>query len=350
MSNNIADLLRPHIQSIKPYSSARDEYTGKSGVFLDANENPYGPVTGKGYNRYPDPYQRSIKEKLSGIKQVATDHIFLGNGSDEPIDLLIRAFCEPGQDQILIMPPTYGMYRVSADINNVACIEVPLTPDFQINSDAVFEAITPNTKIIFICSPNNPSGNVMAENTIMKILKAFNGLVVIDEAYIDFCALPSWTNKLKDFDNLIVLQTFSKAWGLAALRLGMAFTNPFIIGILNKIKPPYNINGATQELALEALGKEIIKEKMVEDILEERKYLREALSAIPQISTIYPSEANFLLVRIADAHHLYQKLIDELIIVRDRSKVLLCDDCLRITVGTKKENELLVTTLIKLLN
>ena len=348
--NKYDQLLRPHIRSIKPYSSARDEYTGKEGIFLDANENPYGSVTHNAYNRYPDPYQKLIKEKLAPMKNVVAEQIFLGNGSDEPIDLLIRAFCEPGKDEVIIMPPTYGMYKVSADINNVSVKEVPLSPEFQIQVEDVIANSDSNTKLIFICSPNNPSGNAMKMAHVEKILNNFGGIVVIDEAYIDFYDAPSWTERLGEFENLVVLQTFSKAWGLAALRLGMAFAHADLINVLNKIKPPYNINAATQSLALEALDKSAVKDKMVQDILSEKENLASALSEVPEIQTVYPSDANFLLVKIADAHGIYQKLIQHLVIVRDRSKVKLCDDCLRITVGTEEENRMFLKYLKEILN
>ncbi len=340
-------LLRSHIRSLTPYSSARDEYTGTEGVFLDANENPYGSASGTGnFNRYPDPHQHAIKQRLSSIKGVRPDQIFLGNGSDEPIDLLIRATCIPGTDSILIMPPTYGMYEVSASINDVAVTKVPLTADFQVDTDAVLAAITDTTKLIWLCSPNNPSGNRLQEQAIHTILRAAQrSLVIVDEAYIDFADGPSWTTQLDQYPNLMVLQTFSKAWGLAGLRLGMGFAHPDLIAVLNRIKPPYNISAPTQTLALEALDHEADKNKFVRQILTERQWLADALTAVPSVEKIYPSDANFLLVRFTDAAGTFAGLIDEQVIVRDRSRVILCEGCLRITVGTRAENDRLLTVL-----
>ena len=359
MTFDLASILRPHILNLVPYSSARDEYTGKEGIFLDANENPYQSVNGQQWNRYPDPYQWAIKEKLAPIKGVRPCQIFLGNGSDEPIDLLVRATCTPREDNILIMPPTYGMYQVSADINDVPIVKVPLTPDFQIDTEKVLAAVTPNTKIIWICSPNNPSGNLVKREAILTILTHFSGLVVVDEAYIDFAELPessklsgsstvSFTNELNNYPNLIVLQTFSKAWGLASLRLGMCFASEEIIKVLNKIKPPYNLSGATQAILLEALDFVETKNQLVKDILVERQRLAQELVVIPTVKHIYPSDANFLLVKFEKAKQLFDDLIEQKIIVRDRSKVTLCEDCLRITVGTSKENNVLLEALKKL--
>ncbi|QJW90565.1 histidinol-phosphate transaminase [Spirosoma taeanense] len=350
-------LLRPHILTLTPYSSARDEYTGTEGVFLDANENPFGSVVDTklqtpdhaepdDYNRYPDPHQGATKQRLAPIKGVRPGQIFLGNGSDEPIDLLIRATCRPGQDSILIMPPTYGMYEVSATINDVAVVKVPLRPDFQVDTDAVLAAITPTTKIIWLCSPNNPSGNLLQPDAIQTILEAATqSLVVVDEAYIDFATTPSWTEKLDQYPNLVVLQTFSKAWGMAALRLGMCFASEELIQVMNKIKPPYNISAPTQALALEALRHENTKNEMVAKILAERQILAENLRSLPIVQVIHPSDANFLLVQFADAKATFEYLIEQQVIVRDRSKVKLCDGCLRITVGTRTENERLLAVL-----
>lgn len=348
-------ILRPHIQSLTPYSSARDEYTGKEGVFLDANENSLGSTTiTDSYNRYPDPHQWAIKEKLAPIKSVRPEQIFLGNGSDEPIDLLVRATCQPGVDNILIMPPTYGMYEVSAAVNDVPVIKVPLTADFQVNTDAVLAAITERTKLIWFCSPNNPSGNLLQADAIQAVLEtATHSLVIVDEAYIDFANTPSWTGKLADYPNLIVLQTFSKAWGLAGLRLGMCFGSVELIQVLNKIKPPYNISAPTQALALEALDHEAEKNDMVRQILEERQYLAENLRTLPGVRVVHPSDANFLLVQFgtgqgattSDAKTVFEHLIDQQVIVRDRSRVTLCAGCLRISVGIRSENERLLTVL-----
>lgn len=345
MTFDLTKILRPHILNLVPYSSARDEYTGKDGIFLDANENPYESVNGQHWNRYPDPYQWTIKEKLAPIKGVRPSQIFLGNGSDEPIDLLVRATCTPCEDNMLLMPPTYGMYQVSADINDVPVIKVPLTADFQVDTKKVLAAITPKTKIVWICSPNNPSGNLLKRESILEILNHFGGLVVVDEAYIDFADEPSFVAELDNYPNLIVLQTFSKAWGLASLRLGMCFASEEIIRVLNKIKPPYNLSGATQQLLLEALDYVETKNQLVQDILAERARLRTNLTTLPLVKKIYPSDANFLLVQFEDAAAVMHYLLEEKIIVRDRSKVLLCDGCLRITVGTAEENQVLLDAL-----
>ncbi|GGZ26249.1 histidinol-phosphate aminotransferase [Echinicola pacifica] len=339
MAFDLKKLLRPHIAELKPYSSARDEYTGKEGVFLDANENPYGSITEGNFNRYPDPYQYAIKAKLSIIKDISPSQIFLGNGSDEAIDLLMRAFCRPGKDNIIILPPTYGMYEVSADINDIQIKKVELSPDYQLRPDAILAEVNEDTKIIFICSPNNPSGNKVKRADIMTILSNYDGLVVVDEAYIDFSDEPSFIEELPHSPNLLVMQTFSKAWGLASLRLGMAFASEEIIAILNKIKPPYNISGLTQDTVLEALDNTAKKDKMVKEILEEREYLKSRLLALAFVKKIHPSHANFLLVEVPAARKAYETLIEKRIIIRDRSKVALCADCLRITVGTRAENE-----------
>lgn len=348
----LTSILRPHILGLTPYSSARDEYTGAEGTFLDANENPFGSA-GHGlaaaagaYNRYPDPHQGLIKQRLAPIKGVRPEQIFLGNGSDEPIDLLIRATCTPGTDSILILPPTYGMYEVSATINAVAVQKVPLSPDFQINVPAVRAAITDTTKIVWLCSPNNPSGNLLRTDDIRAVLDAaHHALVVIDEAYIDFADTTSWTRALDAHPNLVVLQTFSKAWGLAALRLGMCFASAELIAVLNKIKPPYNISAPTQALALEALSHVADKDTMVAEILTERAFLAENLRSLPSVRVVHPSDANFLLVQFDDARATFGQLIEQQVIVRDRSKVTLCEGCLRITVGTRPENERLLAVL-----
>jgi len=342
---DIKQVIRPHILNLTPYSSARDEYTGKSGVFLDANENSIGSALPNAYNRYPDPFQSAIKEKLAPMKGVLLNQIFLGNGSDEPIDLLIRATCTPGKDSILIMPPTYGMYEVSASINDITIIKVPLTDDFQLNSSMVLEAIQPTTKIIWVCSPNNPSGNLLQNDAIQTLLNRFDGLVVVDEAYIDFAPTASWNQRLDEFSNLVVLQTFSKAWGLASLRLGMCFSSPELIRILNKIKPPYNLSGPTQELLLDALDHEDLKNEMVEAILAEREFLGVQLAELKIIKRIHPTDSNFLLVQFEDAKATMDYLINEKIIVRDRTKVMLCAGCLRISIGTREENEVLMKAL-----
>lgn len=349
MSNpfDLNKILRPHILSLAPYSSARDEYTGHVGIFLDANENPYGSVTAENFNRYPDPHQHDIKQKLAPLKNFGTEKIFLGNGSDEPIDLLTRAVCTPGKDHVIIMPPTYGMYEVSASIHDVQVDKVLLTPDFQIDVNAVLDAVTPDTKIIWICSPNNPTGNVMQHEAIEAILENFNGLVVVDEAYVDFTETPSWIQHLDQYPNLVVLQTFSKAWGLAGIRVGMCFASTDLIRILNKIKPPYNISLPAQQALLEGLEGVDKKDQMVADILKERTSLCNMLENLALVIKVYPSDANFLLVQFENARAVMDYLIRETIIVRDRSRVQLCEGCLRITVGTPEENRTLIESLKK---
>jgi histidinol-phosphate aminotransferase len=344
---DINKIIRPHILTLAPYSSARDEYTGHTGIFLDANENPYGSVTTANYNRYPDPHQAEIKEKIAPMKEVGAERIFLGNGSDEPIDLLVRATCTPGKDRMIIMPPTYGMYEVSASIHNIDIDKVSLTIDYQIDTEAVLKAITPETKLIWVCSPNNPTGNVVQTEAVETLLKTFNGLVVVDEAYVDFTETTSWISRLDEFPNLVVLQTFSKAWGLAGLRVGMCFASLPLINILNKIKPPYNISLPAQQALLEGLRSSDKKEEMVKEILKERDYLRTMLESLSLVNKVFPSDANFLLVNFDDAKAIMSYLIEEAIIVRDRSRVHLCEGCLRITVGTREENEVLVETLKK---
>ena len=342
---DINKLIRPHLLDLKPYSSARDEFQGRAEIYLDANENPFGSPAGDAFHRYPDPYQLALKEKISGIKGLPVSQIFLGNGSDEPIDLLIRAFCRPGADSIIIMPPTYGMYGVSAGTNDVAIKQVPLNADYQMDPDAVLEAVDMNTKIIFICSPNNPTGNSMDLQSIKTVTERFDGLVVVDEAYIDFADRQSLTGSLGENPNLVVLQTLSKAWGMAALRIGMAFASEEIIRVFNKIKPPYNISTAAQALALEALSKEDMKNDAVKRILEQRKWLCDALDTFPWIKRVFPSDANFLLVKADNARKVYEFLVEKKIIIRDRSNVQYCEGSLRITVGTEQENKILVETL-----
>lgn len=341
-------IIRPHILSLTPYASARDEYSGKEGTFLDANENPFGSVISGNYNRYPDPYQSTVKEKLGEIKGVNAKQIFLGNGSDEAIDLVIRATCEPQQDNILILPPTYGMYKVCADVQNVVVKQVSLTADFQIDTKKILETADANTKIIWICSPNNPSGNLIERSSILHILDNFKtGLVVVDEAYIDFAIEESFIKMLDKYPNLVVLQTFSKAWGLAALRLGMAFASEEFIKILNKIKYPYNLNGVTQKLLYTALGKEDKKNKYVKQVLKERQRLHKELAKLSIVKHIFPSDSNQLLVKFSDANAIFHFLIGQKIITRNRSNVILCEDCIRISVGTQKENEILMEALKK---
>ncbi len=335
-------LLRDNIKKLVPYSSARDEFKGEASILLDANENAFGSPYARNYNRYPDPLQHRVKEKLHRIKGVPVENIFLGNGSDEAIDILFRAFCEPGRDNVILVPPTYGMYEVSANINNVAYKKVNLTIDYQLDLDGIAEAIDAHTKLIFICSPNNPTGNSIRRQDIETIVVNFDGIVVVDEAYINFSKQPSFTTDLVEFPNLVVLQTLSKAWGLAALRLGMAFANKEIIEIFNKIKPPYNINQATQDIVLEALeGVEIVNE-WIKEVVGEREKLSAALQVLPQVAHVTPSDANFILVKLEEPRALYNFLVDKGIIVRDRSKVELCEGCLRLTIGTPAENNTLL--------
>lgn len=339
---DIRQLLRPHLLNLVPYASARDEFSGEAAIFLDANENPLGSATAESYNRYPDPYQYQVKRMLAKIKCVKHEQIFLGNGSDEAIDLLIRAFCEPGKDHIIILPPTYGMYKVSADVNNVAVRELLLTADYQPRVDNILEAANENSKILFLCSPNNPTGNLQDREAIRQLLEGFPGLVVVDEAYIDFAKVGSWAEKLAEHPNLVVLQTFSKAWGLAALRLGIAFASPELISILNKIKPPYNVSELTQDKAIEAMRSYDKMQLQVQVILHERRQLLAALEALPLIEKVYPTDANFVMVKVPAARQVYAFLVDKGIIVRDRSRVALCEGCLRITIGTPAENEQLL--------
>ncbi len=340
-------ILRENIKKLVPYSSARDEYKGKVGVFLDANENSYGsPVSYAGaskLNRYPDPLQLSVKEKLSKIKGLPIENIFLGNGSDEAIDILYRAFCNPGKDNAIVCPPTYGMYEVSANINDVEVLKVPLIAEtFQLDEEAILQTINSNTKLIFICCPNNPTGNGVAWNTIKKIIECFNGIVVIDEAYINFASYKSLIPELLNYPNLVILQTLSKAWGLAGLRVGMAFGSEPIVDVFNKIKPPYNINVVSQELVLNALDNMKQVNDWIKIIVEEREKFEAMLKQLPFVKKVYKSDANFILVKVDSALELYNYLTSNQIIVRDRSKVMLCDDCLRIAIGTKEENEQLV--------
>ena len=338
---DIRALLRDNIRELTPYSSARDEYTGKNGIFLDANENPFET----GYNRYPDPYQQELKRAIGKVKNVAPEHIFLGNGSDEGIDLLIRAFCEPKTDNILTITPSYGMYKVCADTHGIQTIQVELNSDFSLDAQTILKAITPDTKIIFLCSPNNPTGNHLDEQEIRKIMHGFHGIVVIDEAYIDFSPEKTKTTWLSQYQQLVVLQTFSKAWGLAGIRLGMAFANEEIIQVMNKIKMPYNINALTQKYAIEQVEKVKQKELYVFQILTERDRLERLLAEIPFVQEIYPSDANFLLVKMDKPNRVYEFLAARQVIVRNRSKVTLCKGCLRITIGTKQENDTLLDNL-----
>ena len=331
----LEELTRPNIRRLKPYSSARDEYNGAAAsVFLDANENPYNMP----HNRYPDPMQRELKKELSKVKKISPERIFLGNGSDEAIDLVFRAFCEPRIDNVVAIDPTYGMYQVCAEINDVEYRKVLLDEDFQFSAD---------TKLIFLCSPNNPTGNDLLRSEIEKIIREFDGLVILDEAYNDFSEAPSFLDELDKYPNLIVLQTFSKAWGCAAIRLGMAFASQEIISIFSKIKYPYNVNQLTQKQAMEMLYRYYEIERWVKTLKEERENLESEFVKLPCTVKIFPSDANFFLVRVTDAVKIYNYLVAEGIIVRNRNSVSLCGNCLRVTVGTRNENERLVEALEK---
>jgi len=335
-------LVRFNISQLKAYSSARDEFSGEAKVFLDANENSLGSPLTKWYNRYPDPHQHAVKLALSTVKGIQPAHIFLGNGSDECIDLLFRCFCEPGKDNVIICPPTYGMYEVSANINDIALKIAPLLPDFQLDLVHIETLVDANTKIIWLCSPNNPTGNSLNRVDMETILNNFNGIVVIDEAYINFAKQHSFIQELAEYPNLVVLQTFSKAWGLAALRLGMAFASTAIIDIMNKVKPPYNINQATQDFALKALEEVGQVNDMIKELVSMRQALADVFESMPTVEKVYPSDANFILVKIKDARKMYEFLLTKGIVLRDRSSVQLCADCLRITIGTEKENTILI--------
>ena len=341
-SFSIQNLVRKTILNMKSYSSARDEFKEfeTNMVFLDANENPFS----NGYNRYPDPQQKLLKTLLAKQKKVTLNQILLGNGSDEVIDLLLRVFCEPNQDNIITLPPTYGMYGVLADLNAIENREILLTKDFEPNVDEILNAVSENTKIIFLCSPNNPTGNSFSDESILYLLRNFNGLVVLDEAYIDFSAKESWLSELNDFPNLVIIQTLSKAYGLAGLRVGIAYASDEIISILNKIKPPYNLNTSSQEIALKKLTQNTLTAQ-VKKIVSERENIIDAFKSITFIERIFPSEANFILIKVDDATLRYNQLIQNGIVVRNRNNQPLCDNCLRITIGTKEENNQLITTL-----
>jgi histidinol-phosphate aminotransferase len=342
MAFELDKLVRPNIKTLKPYSSAKDEYTGDAKILLDANENSLGSPLTKWYNRYPDPYQQKLKEKLAFVKQIAANQIFIGNGSDECIDILFRTFCEPGKDNIIICPPTYPMYEVSANINDIKVQKAPLLSDYQLNVAHIEQLVNPNTKIIWICSPNNPTGNSLDRIDIETILNHFDGLVVVDEAYINFSKQKSFVQSLIDYPNLVVLQTLSKAWGLAGLRLGMCFASPQVIGFMNKVKAPYNINIVTQELALQALEEVGQVNDMIKLLVDMRIALAQVIGSMPHVIQVFPSDTNFILVKIPKARQLYEYLLSQGIIVRDRSALELCEDSLRITVGTEQENTLLV--------
>ena len=340
----IAQLVRENIRVLKPYSCARHEYRGDASVYLDANENPMNTP----YNRYPDPLQEELKAKISQVKAIRPSQIMLGVGSDEPIDLLIRIFCEPKKDHIVAIDPTYNMYKVCADVNDVEYRPVLLNDDFSLNARTLLEAVDEETKIIFLCSPNNPSGNVLERDEVRLVLNSFKGITVMDEAYIDFSSQSSWLTELDDYPKLVVLQTFSKAWGLASARCGMAFASEEIIGYLNKVKYPYNINMLTQRFVSEQLDHEDRKNQWVEILLEQRAFLEQKLGELSIIEKIYPSEANFLLVRVSDPEEVYNRLVKKGVIIRKRNNLSLCSGCLRITVGTAEENKIVLTELKKI--
>lgn len=332
---DLETLVRPNILALHPYSSARDEFTGDEGIFLDANENPFGER-----NRYPDPHQRLLKKALSERKQIPVESIFIGNGSDEVIDLIYRIFCEPQRDRVIICPPTYGMYEVSANINNVEVIRVPLNDQFQLDIDKILSF---DAQCIFVCSPNNPTGNSL--QNVERLLREFRGIVVVDEAYIDFSAGDSFLKKIKEYPNLVVMQTFSKAWGLAGARVGVAYASSPIIAFMDKTKPPYNVSALNQEEALKALSHPAEFERELSIILEQRSLLERELKDLPIVHHLYPSDANFLLVEVTDANKIYQYLVDKKVIVRNRNSVVR--NCLRITVGTPEENRKLLDELKK---
>lgn len=347
MAFELNSLVRTNILALKPYSSARDEFSGQEGVFLDANENSFGSVlVERPLHRYPDPLQHKLKQKIAEQEDCEPAQIFLGNGSDEAIDLLMRIFCEPNQDCIMTLPPTYGMYEVSAAINAVSVKEVPLLPEvFQIDLPELQAKLSEHCpKLLFICSPNNPTANLIAAETVEQILNDFEGIVVLDEAYIDFCKEASFLPKLRQYPNLVILRTFSKAWGLAGIRLGMAFASPEIISLFNKVKPPYNVNLLTQQEAYKALRNLEFKETLQNKVIESRTELEKELGTLDCVLKIYPSDANFILIKVEDANDLYDYLVEHRVVVRNRSKVI--ENTLRITVGTPAENEMLISALL----
>lgn len=341
MKVNLDSWVRENIKRLKPYSSARNEYSGSGVIYLDANENPYNNP----YNRYPDPMHNRLRDALSEMKGVDKNQVFLGNGSDEGIDLLIRIFCEPKSDNIVSMEPTYGMYKVCADINDVEYRAVKLTSGFQLDLIGFGKAIDPKTKLVFLCSPNNPTGNTLNPEDIKKLLEKFPGPVVLDEAYIDFSNQQSFLNELDTYPNLVVLQTFSKAWGLAGIRFGMVYAQKEIVELLYKVKYPYNLNTVTQDLAFEFMSKKKEKDNWVEMILKEKKRLESKIEKLPMVEKNYPTNANFLMVKITEPLAVLEYLKEKKIIVRDRSRVSLCEGCLRITVGSRKENDALLNAL-----
>jgi len=338
---NLEQLVRPNIRKLTPYSSARDEFKGEASVYLDANENPHNPE----FNRYPDPLQWKVKDRIAALKKVDPQWIFLGNGSDEPIDLAFRVFCEPAVDNVASIEPTYGMYRVAAEINNVEYRKVFLSDCFGFSAKDMLRATDSRTKLIFLCSPNNPTGNSLDRHQMMETIVNFAGIVIVDEAYIDFSSQPSLLCELERYPNLIIFQTFSKAWGSAAVRLGMAFAAPEIVSVLNKVKYPYNINQLTQNYALQMLKKEEHVDEWVKMLLQERKRLQNLLAQTSHVEKVYPTDANFILVKVSDANAIYRYLVENGVIVRNRNTISLCGNCLRITVGTPSENDTLIHAL-----
>ncbi len=345
MEFDLQKLIRNNIRNLKPYSSARHEFTGNASVFLDANENAYGSPVTENYNRYPDPLQWQLKFQITRIKGVPAENICIGNGSDEIIDLAYRIFCNPGKDNVIICPPTYGMYAVNAAINDVETRKVNLTEDFQLDVEGIMKATDNNTKLLFICSPNNPTGNNMNRADVENLLNDFPGIVIIDEAYINYSKQKTFIQELTGYPNLIVMQTLSKAWGLAALRLGLCFASMDIIDLFNKVKPPYNINDASQQIALAALQNTQQVNDWIKEVVQQKEELIKAFSRIPFIKTIYPSDANFVLVKVNNADTLYQYLAENGIVLRNRSKEQGCENCLRITIGTASENKKLIKIL-----
>ena len=339
---DIRELLRENIRTLAPYSTARDEYQGELGIYLDANENPYD----NNYNRYPDPHQKNLKRRLAEIKGVPVEKIFIGNGSDEPIDLVFRLFCEPQRHNVVSIAPTYGMYKVAAAINDVQMREVQLEPGFTLDAEKLLAAADENTRLLFLCSPNNPSGNCFPKKEIEKVIRRFNGIVILDEAYIDFAGQPGFLSELDEYPNLVILQTLSKAWGMAGLRLGLAFAQPLIVDTLSRVKYPYNINVVTQKIVLEQLRKS--PDAQIAEIVSERGRVLEGLAKNPVIRKIHPTDANFVLVEVDEPRTIYDRLIGAGIIVRDRSRIKGCEGCLRITIGTPEENDRLLETLKKL--
>lgn len=345
MKLDIASLVRQNILKLKPYSSARSEYKGAANIFLDANENAFGSPLVQEYNRYPDPMQSELKQRLADLKLVKPENICVGNGSDEIIDYIFKVFCNPGNDNVIVAPPTFRMYEVAATVNDTAVRNILLTNDFQPDMDSILNAVDGNTKIIFLCSPNNPTGNSFNRHSIEQLLRQFCGLIVIDEAYIDFSEQPSFIAALKDHNNLVVLQTLSKAWGLAGLRIGAAFADSQIVALLNKVKMPYNISTVAQKLATSALEHESRIASWIRQVKEQRKFMSKKLSALAFVSAVYPSDANFLLVKVDDAAQIYDYLLSKKIVVRNQSSQPLLKNCLRITIGTPEENDLLIKAL-----